>query len=77
MSQHAPNCRQCEHFHVTWDTANPQGCTKFGFKTKQMPSVEILATTGRQCTFFTSKDEVFRFQRPAVLPDHCTFSITG
>lgn len=81
MSQHAPNCRQCEHFQVTWDNANPQGCNKFGFKTRQMPSVEILATTGKQCSFFTSKleqgQQVFRFQRPAVLPDHCTFSITG
>ena len=78
MSEHAPNCRQCEHFQVTWDNANPLGCKKFGFKTRQLPSVEILATSGKQCNFFQAKgDELFRFQRPTVLPDHCTFSITG
>jgi len=77
---HAPNCRQCEYFQTTWDKAAPLGCKKFGFKTRQLPSVEVLATTGKQCCFFEAKagnDGVFRFQMPQALPEHCTFSITG
>ena len=77
MSEHAPNCRQCEHFQVTWDNNTPLACKKFGFKTKQQPSVEVLAISGRQCTYFELKEGLLRFQRPVVLPDPCTFSITG
>ncbi len=81
MDQHAPNCRQCEYFQTTWDKANPLGCKKFGFKTRQLPSVEVLATTGQQCCFFLAKsgaDGLMRFSAPAApLPDNCTFSITG
>lgn len=77
-----PNCRQCEYFQTTWDKSAPQGCSKFGFKTRQMPALEVLATTGKQCHFFEAKaggDGLFRFGRavPQVLPDGCTFSITG
>ena len=81
MDSHAPNCRQCEYFQTTWDKSAPLGCKMFGFKTRQLPSVEVLATTGKQCHFFAAKasaDGILRFPRPAaVLPDHCTFSITG
>lgn len=81
MESYAPNCRQCEHFHTTWDKAAPLGCKMFGFKCRQMPSIEVLTTTGKQCCFFQAKasaDGLLRFQPPPqALPEHCTFSITG
>lgn len=80
MDERMPNCRQCEHFHVTWDNAAPVGCKKFGFKCRQMPSLEVLATTGKQCIFFEAKAAPGgqpMFRPPQLLPDHCSFSIMG
>ena len=77
MESHAPNCRQCKYLQTTWDRSAPLGCKMFGFKTRQLPSVEVLASTGKQCHFFECKEGVFNFRPPTVLPDHCTFSITG
>ncbi|GMU51256.1 MAG: hypothetical protein AMXMBFR33_04020 [Candidatus Xenobia bacterium] len=81
MSQHAPNCHQCQYFKVSWDSRFPKSCSKFGFKGRQLPSIEVLATTGQQCIFFIPKPEAVP-ARPAyqplnVLPSHCTISVVG
>jgi hypothetical protein len=54
-SNQAPNCHLCEYFHVTWDRSFPMGCKYFGFKTRQLPSVEVLTSSGMQCNVFTPK----------------------
>lgn len=82
MDNCGPNCRQCEYFHTTWDKAAPLGCKRFGFKSRQLPSLEVLCSTGKQCIFFESKqisgEQVFRPVLPqAALPDHCSFTIVG
>lgn len=51
----APNCHQCRYFKVSWDKRFPKGCKKFGFKGKNLPSLEVLVTTGQHCIFFESK----------------------
>lgn len=55
MESHAPNCHKCQYFQVTYDSKAPKGCAKFGFKTRNQPSLEVLATTGKQCVFFSEK----------------------
>lgn len=69
----APNCFQCAHYHVTWDKRFPNGCTKFGMKCKQIPSVEVLVTTGKQCIFFIQKGQSAEESEPP-LRDHSTFT---
>jgi len=51
----APNCLQCAHFRVTWDTAYPRSCTVFDIKTRLMPSAEVFAATGLHCPAFSLK----------------------
>ena len=76
MSQdHRPNCHQCGYFHTTWDRKFPNGCHKFGFKTKQLPSLEVLATTGRQCPFWIEKSD--QPPEPESPRDGSTFSSLG
>jgi len=56
----AIECRKCKHFFITWDPKNPYGCRIFGMKTKQMPSVEVFATSGKECLKFQKKEETPR-----------------
>lgn len=53
----AINCRKCKHFFITWDPNNPYGCKSFGIKTKQMPSIEVYVTSGKECLKFQKKEE--------------------
>jgi hypothetical protein len=55
------------------------GCKKFGFKCRTVPSLEVLAATGKQCVFFETKPDFSATnpRRVAVLPDNCSFSIVG
>lgn len=48
-------CFDCQHFYITWDENFPRGCRAHNFKTKQLPSVEVLAADGRPCLLFTPK----------------------
>lgn len=49
------NCRECIHYYITWDTKAPYGCKAMGFKGKQMPSIAVLQSTGKQCLLFKKK----------------------
>nr|WP_097157187.1 uracil-DNA glycosylase [Bacillus oleivorans] len=46
---------QCQHFYVTWDTRFPRGCRVYGFKTRQLPSVEVFRASGMKCLKFEKK----------------------
>ncbi|MDR0669531.1 MAG: hypothetical protein LBF95_05570 [Treponema sp.] len=50
-----PNCLVCVHFKVTWDPAFPRSCGVFGFKSRNLPSVEVFASTGRRCPLFQER----------------------
>ena len=54
----APNCFQCAYFQATYDPRTPRACRKFGFKCKNMPSLEIFANTGNHCIFFAQKEDI-------------------
>ncbi|MDR1178838.1 MAG: hypothetical protein LBK64_08415 [Spirochaetaceae bacterium] len=51
----APDCLKCLHFHVTWDAAFPRGCTLFGVKSRNLPSIEVYKATGRHCPSFEAR----------------------
>ena len=49
------DCFQCKHFAVSWDPSFPRSCKLFGFKTMQMPSVTVSASSGTPCEGFERK----------------------
>ena len=51
-----PNCWGCRHFQITWDTRMPYGCRLMGFKTKILPSIEVLRADGHFCLGFEEKE---------------------
>ena len=50
-----PNCWDCRHLMITWDVRTPYGCKFMGFKSKVIPSLEVLRTDGRFCGAFSAK----------------------
>ncbi|MBL8968052.1 MAG: hypothetical protein JNG85_13690 [Spirochaetaceae bacterium] len=55
MSERAPDCLKCLHFHVTWDPSFPRSCEVFGIKSQRLPSLEVFAATRRHCPAFEEK----------------------
>ena len=51
-----PNCWGCRYFAVSWDPHRPYACNLMGFKTKMLPSIEVLRTDGRFCQGFVPKN---------------------
>jgi hypothetical protein len=49
------NCRRCAHYFVTWDKKFPWGCKAFGFKSRSMPSLDVLSSSGIECQQFLPK----------------------
>jgi hypothetical protein len=49
------NCLKCENFYVTWEKKFPNGCRAYGFKTKHMPSMDVLSSSGVECQLFKEK----------------------
>lgn len=52
------DCRKCQHFYVTWDPNAPDGCRKFAFKTRLLPSDVVYQSSGEACKGFLPKGSV-------------------
>ncbi|MDP2302067.1 MAG: uracil-DNA glycosylase [Ignavibacteria bacterium] len=50
-----PDCRKCVHFFITWNKSFPYGCKVYGFKSKNLPSIEIIKASGISCLKFEIK----------------------
>ena len=50
-----PNCWDCRHLVITWDTRMPYGCQSMGFRSRVLPSLEVLRSDGRHCGGFDPK----------------------
>jgi hypothetical protein len=50
-----PNCWECRYLAITWDPRMPYGCKMMGFRSKVIPSLEVLRTDGRFCGGFSPK----------------------
>lgn len=51
----AVNCWQCRHFATSWDPALPYSCKLLGFKSRSLPSVQVMQIDGRPCQGFAPK----------------------
>ena len=49
------NCKRCSYYYVTWDKNQPHGCKAFGFKSKAIPSIEVLKNSAKPCTYYKQK----------------------
>lgn len=50
-----PNCWRCRHFQVTWDEGMPYGCRRYAFKSRLLPSMEVMLADGQPCLGFQAK----------------------
>ena len=48
-------CKRCVFFKITWEKEHPYGCRAFGFKSKNLPSTEVLKAAGMECLKFSPK----------------------
>ena len=44
-----PNCFTCRFMSVTYDPRRPYACRAFGFSSRLVPALEVMASSGRQC----------------------------
>lgn len=52
-----PHCRNCKHYHITYDPQVPNGCRLFNMKSKQMPHLIVKAQSGDHCMGFKKKEK--------------------
>jgi len=50
-----PNCWRCKYFQITHHKPFPYGCTVIGFKSRQLPCLEVLRVDGHACKRFAPK----------------------
>lgn len=53
----SPNCRQCKHYFITFEPKTPNGCRKFGMKSKELPSVVVKSAGNGDCAGFEAKPD--------------------
>jgi hypothetical protein len=63
-----PNCWACRHLAITWDVRMPYGCKLMGFRSKVIPSIEVLRTDGRFCGGFSPKPAQPNTQKASKAP---------
>ncbi len=51
----AVDCFRCVHFYVTWDENFPRGCKAYGFKSRNIPSVDVYRSSGMKCLRFEAE----------------------
>jgi len=49
------NCFDCERFYITWDREFPYGCKGFAMKSRRLPSLDVMANSGKPCLLFEKK----------------------
>jgi len=43
------------HYYVTWQPQHPHGCKAFGFKSKMIPSQQVMKDSGKACGLYEEK----------------------
>jgi hypothetical protein len=49
-------CRQCRFYFVTWNPQYPHGCKAIGFKSRNIPCIDVYTNSGIACQSFQAKD---------------------
>lgn len=52
-----PDCLHCAHYFVTWEAHQPRGCRAYEFKSHDLPSDVVFASSGAPCRLFQRKPE--------------------
>lgn len=52
-----PDCLHCVHYFVTWETGSPRGCRAYEFKSTELPSEVVFASSGAPCRLFERKPD--------------------
>jgi len=63
-----PNCWDCRHMAITWDVRTPYSCKLMGFRSRNIPSLEVLRYDGRFCSGFTAKTAPTAANMPKIKP---------
>ncbi|MEK7344189.1 MAG: hypothetical protein AAB176_00720 [Pseudomonadota bacterium] len=50
-----PDCWKCAYLNITYLRATPYSCQFMGFKSKWLPSLEVLRADGEYCRGFMPK----------------------
>ena len=64
----SPDCWQCRHFAISWDTRNPYSCKLMGFKSRMIPSFEVFRADGHPCRGFMAKPVPVETVKPVTMP---------
>lgn len=68
------SCHECRYYLVTWDKGFPHGCRAHTFKSKKLPSLEVLDASGLECMFFAPKMLRVAAPDPDTIRDTAVFS---
>jgi hypothetical protein len=49
-------CQKCRFYFITWQQNKPHGCKAYGFKSKQIPSLVVMQSSGIKCSFYQQKE---------------------
>ncbi|MEW6220324.1 MAG: uracil-DNA glycosylase [Thermodesulfobacteriota bacterium] len=49
------SCMHCQHFYITHEVSFPYGCRVMAFKSRQLPSITVRASSGMACQLFLPK----------------------
>jgi hypothetical protein len=44
------SCFGCRYFVINHDIRHPYSCQMFGFRTKRLPALDVVASSGKPCT---------------------------
>lgn len=61
VAEKEDSCLHCMHYFITHEVTFPYGCRALAFKSRRMPSREVLAASHEPCQVFRAKE---RFSRP-------------
>jgi len=53
---------------ITWDVRTPYSCKLMGFRSRNIPSLEVLRNDGRFCSGFTAKPAPMSVKTPKTKP---------
>jgi hypothetical protein len=62
---------------ITWDVRTPYSCKLMGFRSRNIPSLEVLRNDGRFCSGFTAKPVTSAVNTPKPKPTQAVGKTTN
>jgi hypothetical protein len=53
-----PDCWKCKYFKITHEVKHPYSCDAMRFKSKLLPSIEVIQAHGSPCLSFELKPRI-------------------